>query len=53
MRIQVDVSSEVKGNEKLTTTTTSTYITVRDIIGYAKSGIAVAKALKILKLNKR
>ena len=46
MRVKVDVSSKSENNVKTTTTTTTTFITVRDIIGYAKSGVAIAKALK-------
>jgi len=46
MRVKVDVSSSSTKDVKTTTTTTTTFITVRDIIGYAKSGVAIAKALK-------
>jgi len=46
MRNEIKVKTSTSNNVKTTTTTTTTYISVRDIIGFAKSGLAVAKALK-------
>ena len=51
MRHEIKVNTSTNNNTKTTTTTQTTYISVRDIVGFAKSGIAVAKAIKAASAN--